>query len=661
MKDLILHNGQPRPLGGYQTDRGFAFAVAASDAKRVSLCLFALDSSGEQLEVLLDPLQHRTDDTWHVEVEGLLQPFAYGYRVDQEPFVLLDPYAKGIYAPRHGEVTDIPYFYSPLGLVPTALFDWEEISPPKLRLEELIIYEMHLRGFTQHSSSDVAKPGTFLGMIDKIPHLLKLGVNAVEFLPIFEFDETECDRCSIIGGQRLGNYWGYSTVNFFSPMVPYGTTESLEAPITELKTLIRELHRAGIAVILDVVFNHTAEGNHLGPIYSFKKLANDRYYIMNPDGTYQNHSGCGNTFSCNEVLGRNLILDALRYWVREFHVDGFRFDLASILTRDAHGAPVPQPQLLKEISDDPLLSSVKLIAEPWDMGLYQVGSFYTMSEGRWTEWNGRYRDTVRRFLAGHGNTCGEFATRLCGSQDLYWQGSPLNSLNFVTAHDGFTLADLVSYNNKHNQANGEGNRDGLNENLSWNCGVEGPSQDVTILQRRERQMRNFLLALMLSQGVPMLSMGDEYAHTRHGNNNPWSWDDEINWFRWDQLSLPDSQQLMQFISDLIAFRRANPLLTRRRFLTDNDVLWHGLQPLQPNWGPDNRFIAFTLKGSQDHPPDLYVAFNSSQDDVEVTLPDIQGGKWEWIFDTSGRKSMSSPSTITMMERSAVVFSNRFMG
>ncbi len=278
-----------------------------------------------------------------------------------------------------------------------------------------------------------------------------------------------------------------------------------DAPITELKTLIRELHRAGIAVILDVVYNHTAEGNHLGPIYSFKKLANRRYYILNPDGTYQNHSGCGNTFSCNDSLSRQHILDSLRYWISEFHIDGFRFDLASILTRDSTGAPLAHAPLLQEIAKDPLISKVKLIAEPWDMGLYQAGSFYTMSETRWSEWNGRYRDTIRRFIAGHGNSSGEFATRLCGSQDLYWQDTPLNSLNFITAHDGFTLADLVSYNNKHNEENGEGNRDGLNENLSWNCGEEGPTHDPIILERRRRQMRNFLLALLKSRGIPMLS------------------------------------------------------------------------------------------------------------------------------------------------------------
>lgn len=656
MENYLLHPWQPRPLGGCRTERGFAFALRAPDAEQVSLCLFALDSSGERLEVALDPSLHRTGDTWHVEIEGLLTPFAYGYRLNQESFILLDPYAKGVYTTRPIFANDTPYFYCPLGMIPTVPFDWEGVVNPKTRLEDFIIYEIHVRGFTQHPSSRVANPGTFLGIIEKIPHLLQLGINAVELLPIFEFNDLEDERCSIIGGKQLGNYWGYSTVNFFSPMSRYATSDTEESPITELKMMIRELHRAGISVILDVVYNHTAEGNHLGPVYSFKKIANHRYYMMNPDGTYQNHSGCGNTLNCNEPLVRELILDSLRYWVTEFQVDGFRFDLASILTRDTLGSPLANPPLLQEIAEDPILSSVKLIAEPWDLGLYQVGSFYRMSEGRWSEWNGRYRDAVRRFLAGHGNTVGEFATRLCGSQDLYWQESPLASVNFITAHDGFTLADLVSYNIKHNQGNGEGNRDGLNENLSWNCGEEGPTLDMAILRRRRRQTRNFLLALMLSQGIPMISMGDEYGHTRHGNNNPWSWDDEINWFRWDQLSQPEGQELTAYLAQLIALRRDHPSLTRGRFLTDRDILWHGLQPLKPNWEPENRFIAFTLKGSQD----LYIAFNASQDDVEVALPlpERDAPNWEWLIDTAEQKSRISELTIKMVERSAVVLVRR---
>ncbi len=652
MDKFLLSAGKPYPLGACKTAKGFAFALRAPDAKTVTLCLFSLDNSAERLEIDLDPALHRTQDTWHIEVEKLQPIFAYGYKVNREPHILLDPYAKGIHAHRHWYATDRPvqqdpYFYHPLGIVPPAHFDWEGIAAPPLKLEELILYELHVRGFTQHASSRTVNPGTFLGVIEKIPHLKKLGINAVELMPIHEFNEMEGNRCSLIGRKQLGNYWGYSSVSFFAPMSRYAAGELYDAPLTELKTLVKELHRAGIAVILDVVYNHTAEGNHLGPLYSFKKLANRSYYIMNPDGTYQNHSGCGNTFNCNQVLARQHILDSLRYWVTEFHVDGFRFDLASVLTRGDSGEPLAQAPLLQEITQDPVLSTVKFIAEPWDMGLYQVGQFHMLSDSRWSEWNGRYRDSVRRFIAGHENASGEFATRLCGSKDLYWQGTPLNSLNFVTAHDGFTLADLVSYNGKHNQDNGEGDRDGLNENLSWNCGQEGPTEDATILSRRQRQMRNFLLALMLSRGIPMLSMGDEYGHTRRGNNNPWSCDDETNWFCWDQLAHPESQLMVNFVTQLIALRKTHPCLASGHFLTEDDICWHGLEPLRPNWGPQNRFVAFTLKGAEE----LYVAFNASHAQVEARLP--EGRAWECILNTEGQNIPLGP-TVSMLEHSAIV-------
>ena len=434
-------------------------------------------------------------------------------------------------------------------------------------------------------------------------------------MPLFEFNENECLLRNPETDGQLLNYWGYSTCNFFSPMNRYGTGN--RSVLTEFKMLVKELHANGIEVILDVVYNHTNEGNQSGPIVSFKGLENAVYYMLAPNGEYYNFTGCGNTFNCNHPVVRELIRDSLRYWVTEMHVDGFRFDLASILVRSHDGIPLSNPPLIEAITHDPILANTKLIAEAWDAGgLYQVGTFPAM--GKWAEWNGKYRDEVRSFIKGSEGAAGKFATRLGGSEDLYGKGRlPIHSINFITAHDGFTLADLVSYNEKHNLANGEENRDGDNNNLSWNCGVEGATEDPAILTLRERQRKNFLVALMVSQGVPMILMGDEYGHTKNGNNNTWAHDSRINWFQWDTLEA--SQPFFRFFQKIIAFRKAHSVLIRSRFLGPQEITWHGLEPEKADWGGSSSFLACSLTDTLKNYT-LYIAFNAFHQEMAPRLP-----------------------------------------
>jgi isoamylase/glycogen operon protein len=546
---------------------------------------------------------------------------------------LSDPYAKSLSTSHEwGQclIQDSQGF-SPRGrLVLEHPFDWQKDEPPNIPPQELILYEMHVRAFTQSPTSKVKYPGTFLGIIEKIPHLKALGINAVELLPIFEFNECENHRKNPKTKERLVNFWGYSTINFFTPMQRYATSSEWGAAISEFKTLVRELHKNGIEVILDVVYNHTAEGGADGPCFSFRGIDNKTYYILSPDGKYLDFTGTANTFNANHPIVIELIIDSLRYWVTEMHVDGFRFDLASALTRDEKGVPLLQPPLIEAISFDPVLANVKLIAEAWDAaGLYQVGNF--PSDERWAEWNGKYRDITRRFLKGTDGLAGEFAKAVSGSQDLYGKDrSPYHSINFVTAHDGFSLRDLVSYNTKHNEQNGEDNRDGLNENDSWNCGVEGPTANRKIIALRARQMRNFHAALMLSLGTPMLLMGDEYGHTRRGNNNVWCQDNALNYFLWDELE--QAAPFFRFYQLVIQLRKTHWILQRVDFLDTSQVDWHGLEPLQPNWG--SKFLAWTLKDSinEEH---LYIAFNAQSTKARVHLPTPPPHKkWYRILDTS---------------------------
>jgi isoamylase len=614
---MNLNQGAPDPLGFSIQGSSANFALFSSHATKVTLGLF--NSTGTLIKEI--PL-YQTNDIWHIGITDLAQGLEYAYRCEgpQELLYnpekwLIDPYAKRVNGPR--ALASLP-----------ALFDWQDDRPPKIPHSDLIIYEMHVRGFTKHPSSEVSHPGTYLGVIEKIPYLKKLGVNAVELMPIFGFDHTHCKGIDPQTQRKRVNYWGYNPLHFFSPMSWYAVKD----PVAEFKTLVRELHKNGIEVILDVVYNHTGEEDILEYYANFRGIDNPVYYMVDKNGKYRNYTGCGNTFNTHHPAVQKLILDSLRYWIQEMHVDGFRFDLASIFARDRTGHPMDHPPLLEAIKKDPVISLVKLIAEPWDaVGLYQLG--YFPKWGPWSEWNDRYRDTVRRFIKGTDAKAGSFANVLCGSERIYSSSkTPLSSINFITAHDGFTLRDLVTYQNKHNSNNGENNWDGNNQNDSWNCGHEGPTEDFGIHALRERQMRNFLLALFISQGIPMLLMGDEIGHTRHGNNNPYVQDNEINWYLWDK----QDPKIFQFTSSLIAFRLQQPQLRRTKFLNDTEVEWF------TNWDPESRLVAFMLKG----PPSLYIAFNAHFEPAPLILPP---GNWrtlvntseDWIFHNSNGPSLAS--------------------
>lgn len=615
-------------LGASPQAHGVNFALFVEEASALSLCLFALSEEKTArlvAEVPLDPQKNRTGNIWHIFVHELPHALLYAYRIGgfHTPFIL-DPYAKAIVARLewgavHPLLEGSQKFYAPLGAILSDEFAWENDAPPTIPLEDLIIYELHVRGFTQHSSSHVAHPGTFLGIVEKIPYLLDLGINAVELLPVQEWDELEYARCYSKNAATLYNYWGYSPVNFFSLMSRYATAAEPNKVAAEFKTLVKELHRHGIELILDVVYNHTAEQGEGGLTYSYRHLGDSIYYIKNSRNEYLNFSGCGNSFNANHPVCQDLIIASLRYWVTEMHVDGFRFDLAALLTRGVTGTPLSHPPLIERINEDPILANCKLIAEPWDAaGLYQVGNFAAHTQ-RWSEWNGRYRDCLRRFLKGDEGVKGEFAMRLSGSQDLYSTRTPAHSIHFLTSHDGFSLADLVSYNIKHNLPNGENNRDGLNQNDSWNCGEEGVTTKAEIVALRERQMRNFHFALMISQGTPMLTMGDEYAHTKQGNNNTWCQDNELSWFLWDKREqVPGFWRFCQLMN---RFRKQHKqFFCRAEFLFDKDIIWHGLSPNAPKWDREDRFIAFTLKDPTGKQNPLYIAFNASDKELEITLP-----------------------------------------
>lgn len=663
-----LSQGFPLPFGVSPSEEGFNFSLFSAHATQVSLCLFNLEESAP-IEIPLDPVRNKTGDVWHIHVSKLPAHYQYGYRLEgpYDPLkglcydsrrILLDPYAKLVASPNTwGKIPDPALQTHLKGVVyPHEPFDWGNDKHPDIDLKDLIIYEMHVRGFTQDSSSKVKHPGTFLGMIEKIPYLKSLGINAVELMPIHEFPETEVRTTHCQTNETLYQYWGYSSLNFFSPMNRFGTGE--RSTITEFKMLVKALHEAGIEVILDVVFNHTAEGNLIGKILSFKGIENNVYYMTGPGGEYYNFSGCGNTVNCNTPVVRELIRDSLRYYVTEMHVDGFRFDLASVLVRDHDGIALARPPLIEAITKDPILAKTKLIAEPWDAGgLYQVGRFPGQT---WAEWNGEFRDSVRRFIKGTDGEIGRFATRLCGSQDLYGKGkSPCHSINYVTSHDGFTLADLVAYSQKHNESNGEHNQDGMSVNESWNCGIEGETSDPTILKLRAQQMRNHLVALLVSQGVPMLFMGDEYAHTKQGNNNSWCHDSRLNWFQWDTLE--ENSDLLRFYKNMIAFRKAHPALSHARFLKEKDVVWHGVLPNRPEWTNTSRLLAFSLQDIAHHYA-IYVAFNAFFKEVSIQMPAVEkGGGWKVIVDTSKTPpedftDEASAQTLTSLEYTLPAYS-----
>ncbi len=635
---LCVDRGVGLPMGATRLAGGINFSIYSRHATDVSLALFRPGAKEPFEEFALDPGHFKTGHLWHVWLAGLGEDFEYAWRMDMRPNpaphiyrydparYLLDPFARVITG---GEKWGVLAIQRRCALEPTG-FQWGDDRPLNRPLEDSVIYELHVRGYTRHPSSGVASPGTYAGLVEKIPYLKQLGVTAVELLPVYEFEEADTDRNNPLLGQSLINLWGYQPIAFFAPNTAYASRSEPGSAVTEFKEMVRRFHEAGIEVILDVVFNHTAEGDERGPTWSFRGIDNPTYYLLDEQGRYRNYSGCGNTFNCNHPVSRQLIISCLRYWVMEMHVDGFRFDLASILARGKDGQPLADPPLLESLAYDPVLADTKLIAEAWDAaGLYQVGSF--PSWGRWAEWNGRYRDDLRRFVKSDAGLTRALASRLAGSPDLYSAGNrhAKHSINFVTCHDGFTLNDLVSYNTKHNELNGENNRDGANDNLSWNCGVEGPTKIAEIAALRRRQIRNFLTLLFASGGVPMLLGGDEFGRTQQGNNNAYCQDNEISWVDWTLAE--ENADLLRFTRALIRLRRdTNTFRQIGWHETGNQtaITFHGVDPGKPDWSDGSRTLAaeFTNNGER-----YYLIANAYWEKLRFNLPQ---GRWLRIVDTA---------------------------
>lgn len=642
--------GKPLPFGASRTMTGYNFALYSRHASAVSLLVFCERRMAPDHEIVLDPKRNRTGDVWHIHLQNLPDHFYYMYRIDgpwqpekglvfNADLLLLDPYAKSIIGLENWGERD-PHLTQSLASVENAEYDWQDDRPPNTPLSDTIIYEMHVRGFSRHDSASVTYPGTYHAIIEKIGHLKQLGITAIELLPVHEFDERDCRYSNPSSGESLLNYWGYSTLGFFALKSGYAAADSGQAAVNEFRDLVRALHAENLEIILDVVFNHTAEGDRNCPVLSFKGIANNTYYLLDDSGDYQNHSGCGNTMNGNHPVVMQLILDVLRYWVVEMHVDGFRFDLASILTRDQSGNVLARPPLLEAIAKDPVLSGAKIIAEAWDAsGLYQVGSFPAFQ--RWAEWNGCYRDSMRQFAMGKPGLTGEIATRIAGSEDLYRHSGrrPYHSINFITSHDGFTMMDLVSYEKKYNQVNGQHNEDGENHNFSLNFGVEGPTADPQIQARRKQQIRNLATLLMLSQGTPMMLAGDEFGNTQFGNNNAWCQDNEISWLDWGLLER--HRDLFDFWRKLIEFRKKHPILRRKGFFSGQispvsglaDISWHNTRQGQPDFDRPSRSLAFMIDGGP-HDNTLYAAINFNDSDLSFELPSFDtDGNWKQVLST----------------------------
>jgi len=640
---------------------GAQFSLFSRNAVKVFLLFFGSPADNHPVATIkLNPNHYRTGDIWHVWVEGVKAGQYYAYRIEgpyrprhghrfNKHKVILDPYARALSSKppwdfeaargfdRLSALQDLSFsvedniLSTPRCMIVDDKWDWQNDAPRRIPWSDSIIYETHVRGLTVHPSSGVEDPGTFRGLIEKIPYFKELGITAIELLPIQEFNEEEIDRSNPTTGEQLKNYWGYSTVCFFAPKAGYAGSKVDGQQVAEFKNMVRELHRAGMEVILDIVFNHTAEGNECGPTLSFRGMDNTIYYILQNDKRfYHNYSGCGNTFNCNHPVVRQFIIDCLTYWVVEMHVDGFRFDLASIMGRDQNGEMMQNPPLLKEISDNPILRKVKLIAEAWDAaGAYQVGSF---QNHLWSEWNGRFRDDVRLFWRGDPGMVGNFASRICGSADLYQKSGkePVNSINFITCHDGFTLNDLVSYNAKHNEANGEENRDGTNENYSYNYGNEGPTDDPSVEVLRIRQIKNMIATLFISRGVPLFLGGDEFRRTQGGNNNPFCQDNEVSWYDWSLLK--KNKDIVRFTREMIRFRKRHKVVREVNFYTEKDIIWFGVEGGPPDWGYHSRSVACMLFSEQD----LYLLVHAGFEPCRFNVPESakRGFGWHVAVDTA---------------------------
>jgi glycogen operon protein len=648
-----IRKGKSFPLGATVTPDGVNFSVFSRDADVVELLLFdRVDDAKPSHVMTLDPKKNRTYHYWHLFVPGLRSGQIYGYRAiapfepqrgllfDPEK-LLLDPYGRAVAVPDHysrqaaSQPGDAMDQAMKSVVVDTAAYDWEGDQPLQHPFAKTVIYEMHVRGFTRHSSSGVKeeKRGTYAGLIEKISYLKGLGITAVELLPIYQFDPQDAPP-------GLINYWGYSPVSFFVPHQGYSSKKDPLGALDEFRDMVKALHQADIEVILDVVYNHTAEGDHRGPTFCFKGLQNDMYYLLEKDRSFfSNYTGTGNTLNANQPIVRRLIVDSLRYWVREMHVDGFRFDLASILSRDETGAPLRNPPVLWDIESDPVLAGTKLIAEAWDAaGLYQVGTFIGDS---WKEWNGKFRDDVRSFIKGDNGTVSRLATRILGSPDLYGQEErePEQSINFVACHDGFTLNDVVSFSEKHNEANGEENRDGANDNLSWNCGKEGPADDPEIERLRNRQVKNFFTITLFAVGAPMLLMGDEVRRTQGGNNNAYCQDNEISWFDWSLLD--KHSDVHRFVRRLLSYRLRRDAaeeegLSLNELLRRGQIQWHGTKLNQPDWGDSSHVLACTLRNIKGRFL-IHLMLNSYWNALEFEVPPMgesQASGWHRWIDTA---------------------------
>lgn len=672
---IVSTAGECYPLGATVKAGGANFSVFSKNATGMELILFPTQEKNEIRIIPFDPERNKTYFYWHMFVPGVKdgQEYAFrahgssnpaqGLRYDGKK-VLIDPYARAVTGwdvyDRDAACGAGDNLASCLRsvVVDAVEYDWEGDAPLGRSFAESVIYEMHVGGFTRHASSGVPeiKRGTFAGVVEKIPYLKELGVTAVELMPVQEFDPQDAR-------DGLTNYWGYSTLAFMAPHHGYCMNGDAKSGINEFRDMVKALHKAGIEVILDVVFNHTAEGNELGPTLSFRGLDNPIYYILDPENQsrYQNFSGCGNSFNANHPVVGRLILDCLRYWVSEMHVDGFRFDLCAALARDVYGHPSALPSLLWTIESDPILAGTKLIAEAWDAaGLYRVGWFVNVSQW-YAEWNGPFRDDVRRFIKGDENCVSSLATRLTGSSDIYVKADrePNRSINFVTCHDGFTLYDLVAYNQKHNELNGEDSRDGNDANFSWNCGFEGDTADESINRLRRQQIKNFLTVLFLSQGTPMLLMGDEFGRTQRGNNNAYCHDSEVTWSDWALVE--KHHDLYRFTKQIIAFTQSLEIFKQRRPIASLEtsgqpfISWHGVRLGQPDWTTTSHTLAFSLqhRSAGEH---LHVIFNSHWQDLEFELPPAESGmNWHRVADTA----MNTPDDICSIGDAPVVSSNKY--
>ncbi len=673
-------SGVPLPLGAHLRGNGVNFALFSRHATGVRLDLF--DRPEDAMPVrsfILNPARNKTGDIWHVWLEGIGTGQLYGFRIagpysPQEGHrfnpdkLLVDPYATAIVSVPNCDYSEaIGYDSSsalkdlslshvddaataPKCVITHADFDWRGDQPLGHPWESTVIYELHVRGYTIHPNGGFSCPGTYRALMQTIPYLKDLGITAVELMPVQEFNERHLQRQNPHTGERLTNYWGYDPLGFFAPKASYASVRGDGAQMLEFKEMVRAFHAEGLEVILDVVFNHTVEGSELGPTLSFRGIDNAIYYWLGDDKRfYRDFTGTGQTINAAHPVVRDLILDALRYWVMEMHVDGFRFDLASVLGRDRKGHVLADAPLLERIAEDPILRDTKLIAEAWDAsGAYQVGSF---AGRRWAEWNGHYRDDVRRFWRGDEGMRGTFASRICGSSDLY-QGSgkgPECSVNFVTCHDGFTLNDLVTYARKHNEANGEDNRDGVNENYSENFGVEGNSDDPSVEAVRRRQIKNFLLTMAVSRGVPMFLAGDEFRRSQHGNNNAYCQDNATSWVDWSLLQC--HQEMFRFARGMLTLRRAHSVLCREAFYTSQDMQWFNPAGGRPDWSdPRQKYVAGWARGHNG--PDLYMMFNAGPEAVTFILPRLpQPASWRLAADTAKRSpdDFRSPGEESVLE------------